>query len=89
MGCRQWSYQVYVDVAEPSDEERNVFWPYLDVAVGFGPLTVQAFAAPGGYLVGKFGPDEPGGNETMCCSQTWVGGSVEVIKNLAAEFQWD
>lgn len=78
-----------MDVAEPPGRDGDVFRSYLDVAVDFGPLAVQALPGPGGYLGGEFGPDVPGGDEAARCSHTWVCGSVEVVENLPAELQRD
>ena len=61
------------------------------MAVDFGSLAVQAFSGPGGFLFAKFGPDVPRGKEGACRSHTWVVSSMEVLKNLSAdaEFQRD
>jgi hypothetical protein len=46
-GDGQGAYQVHVDVAEAACRDRDVLRKYLDMAVNFGPLAVQAGLCPG------------------------------------------
>ena len=46
-GDGQGAYQVHVDVAETACRDWDVLWRYLDMAVNFGSLAVQAGFCPG------------------------------------------
>ena len=41
------SHQVHVDVGEAACRDQDVLRKYLDMAVNFGPLAVQAGLCPG------------------------------------------
>jgi hypothetical protein len=59
-GDGQGAYQVHVDVAETACRDWDVLWRYLDMAVNFGSLAVQAGFCPGRDIRREAFPNIPG-----------------------------
>jgi hypothetical protein len=71
-----------MDATEMAGGYWDVLRAYLYVAVDLGPLAAQAGLCPGSDICGEAFPNIPGGDEAAGCPPAWVGGPVEVFKNL-------
>jgi hypothetical protein len=70
---RHGNHQIHVDVAERACGDRDVLWRYLDMAMYFGRLAVQASPSPGSYVSGQSFPYIPEGDEAVGCPHARVG----------------
>ncbi len=72
-----------MDLGEPHGGDGDVLQANISTANYLGPLAIQAVAGPIRHLLDQPCPYIPGGDEATGGMHSWLGNTMEVVKNLS------